>query len=194
MDKLYCPACGSQNITHVIHEETKQLTLGPSFSYEEVVFTCNVCGASGDFQDVNDCKFLEAQKAAQDISVKEMIKSLSEEHYISMAYFERAFELPARTLTRWKNGDFSSTSLALLRIVQTFPWMPRVAEIKFDPSGAQQLMLKEAVNIFASWQSNLPPFSLEGVQVKSITTYTRVSYAVSGDTASQQPRLVAAGE
>jgi hypothetical protein len=55
---------------------------------------------------------------------------------ISMAMLEPVFDLPARTLTRWKHGDFSSSALALLRIVSTFPWIIHVAEEKFNPKQA----------------------------------------------------------
>jgi hypothetical protein len=62
-----------------------------------------------------------------------------------MAYFERAFELPVRTGTRWKSGDFSSSSIALLRIVKTFPWMTEIAEARFDPITSKKVMFREVV-------------------------------------------------
>ena len=67
---------------------------------------------------------------------------------ISMAMFERVFELPPRTLTRWKAGDFSSSALALLRIAATFPWIIKVAEHKFEHKHAGYALITAAANEF----------------------------------------------
>jgi DNA-binding transcriptional regulator YiaG len=153
-ENIICPACGSHHLTRSEEVDSSQLTLGAEFNFIKEVYTCNVCGESGDFALTNDSKFEVAQKNAQIHSMKAMVEGLSEEKDISMAYFERAFELPVRTLTRWKTGDFSSAALALLRTVRTYPFIVDVAASGFDPDFARrQLYLEGAKVIKASMRS-----------------------------------------
>src|SRR5690606_15728742 len=79
------------------------------------------------------------------IFAKNILESMSNVG-ITMAMFERVFELPTRTLTRWKNGDFSASALALLRIVATYPWIIEVAEHKFEKNYANFAVVKIAAN------------------------------------------------
>ena len=136
-----CPICGSNQIERITAESFGQLTLGPEFVFNEVLFKCGSCHEEGDFFYETDKNYLAEQKNAQVSFVKNTIDELSSKG-ITMAFFERAFELPIRTLTRWKNGDFSSTALALLRIVKTYNWIAMVAEHRFEPSFA----IKTALN------------------------------------------------
>ena len=93
----------------------------------------------GDFLAETDKNYLSSQKEAQNKLVKQLLENMNNAG-ITMAMFERVFELPTRTLTRWKNGDFSSSSLALLRIVETYPWIIEVAEKKFENAYSKYAM------------------------------------------------------
>lgn len=73
---------------------------------------------------------------------------------ITMAMFERVFELPTRTLTRWKGGDFSASALALLRIVATYPWIIEVAEHKFERNYASFVVIKIAASELLEQRNN----------------------------------------
>lgn len=66
-------------------------------------------------------------------SVPRMLELLGA-HGMSMAYIERALDLPVGTAVRWKAGECSAAALALLRIITTFPWVVEVAESGLDPS------------------------------------------------------------
>jgi len=130
-ESVICPACGSHEVIRSEKESFSQLTLGETFSFREINYKCASCKEEGDFLAETDKNYIAAEKIAQ----KELVKKILEKIHaagITMATFERVFELPARTLTRWKNGDFSSSALALLRIVITYPWMMEVAENKFE--------------------------------------------------------------
>ncbi len=142
--ELVCPACGSSDLKLVAEQKSHQLTLGKDFQYLEHVYICNLCGEKGDFENKNDPSFELAESNALKQLVPSLIDDLSKEH-ISMARFERAFELPQRTLTRWKSGDFSATSVALLRTVKTFPLIVDVAEKKFDKGYATKSICIEAM-------------------------------------------------
>ncbi|MFH1652613.1 MAG: hypothetical protein ABIE74_01000 [Pseudomonadota bacterium] len=147
MSRIKCPVCGSSEVKKQVCSETSMLTAGPNFSYEQDIYLCKTCGEQGDFALVNDSKFLEAYKTAQIVSMKNMIETLTNIQGISMAFFERAFELPTRTLTRWKNGEFSATALALLRTVYTYPWIAQVAASKFNDRIAKTTLLREGLHL-----------------------------------------------
>jgi DNA-binding transcriptional regulator YiaG len=144
---VICPACGSQQVGRSENESVGQLTLGPKFSFKEINYKCASCGEDGDFLAETDKNYLASQKEAQSSLVRQILENMNNAG-ISMAMFERVFELPARTLTRWKNGDFSSSSLALLRIVTTYPWIIEVAENKFEKIYSKSAVIKAAAEEF----------------------------------------------
>lgn len=148
MSKITCPACGSDNVLKNASIAHDRISDGPEFSYQKEYYVCNDCSEEGDFAQVNSKKYLEKYNEALAISVKQLISDLPEKHEISMAFFERAFELPMRTLTRWKNGEFSATAVALLRTVNTYPWLIEVAENRFEVSTANKIILREGWGIF----------------------------------------------
>lgn len=141
-NKIICPACGSDNVKRFENEAVGQLTLGSIFKFTEIICECSNCGVKGDFLNETEPYYLKAEKKAQAILIKDLIEDLKQLN-ISMSFFERVFELPFRTLTRWKSGDFSATSLALLRIVKTFPWIAEVAEERFSSDKVEEIMERE---------------------------------------------------
>jgi sensor c-di-GMP phosphodiesterase-like protein len=72
-----------------------------------------------------------------------------QEHDIKMAYLERALELPARTVNRWKTTDCSAAPLALLRIIRTYPWILEVADADYDESVSSSKLLEQAAKVLA---------------------------------------------
>jgi hypothetical protein len=145
MDKKLgqCVACGSQDITRFEKETMTSLTLGSEFSFKEIFYVCNSCKEEGDFFEETDKNYLIAQKDAQVAFVKKVLDSMSKSD-ITMAMFERVFELPLRTLTRWKGGDFSSSALALLRILATYPWIIDAAEHGFEKNYSRGVLISAA--------------------------------------------------
>lgn len=141
--KTTCPVCGSSKITRVEENNFAELTLGRKFYFKDINYKCGTCHEEGDFFAESDRYFLAAQKEAESELVKELIENINALG-ITMALFERVFELPMRTLTRWKNGDFSSAALALLRIIITFPWIVRAAEQRFEKTYSHGLIVAAA--------------------------------------------------
>ena len=144
---VICPACGSHQVARSEKESFNQLTLGAKFFFKEINYKCNSCTEEGDFLAETDKNYLAAQKEAQSDLVKRLLETMNNAG-ITMAMFERVFELPARTLTRWKNGDFSSSALALLRTVTTYPWIIEVAENKFEKKYSKCAVITAAAQEF----------------------------------------------
>ncbi len=151
---VICPACGSQQVSCSENENFGQLTLGPKFSFKEINYKCESCGEEGDFLAETDKNYFASQKEAQSNFVKHILENMNNAG-ITMAMFERVFELPARTLTRWKNGDFSSSALSLLRIVATYPWIIEVAENKFEKNFSRCAVITAAAQEFKNGKNQV---------------------------------------
>ena len=105
---------------------------------------------------------------------------------------ERALELPSRTIARWKGGEVSAATLALLRITRTFPWILEVADAHFDQSVANYRLVAEAGHVL---QDALKPHT-EQFQMNIVTDNekvklnTSITFNVLGfPVDSMQPRL-----
>lgn len=138
-----CPACGSRQITRYEKNALGKLTLGAEFLFKEIYYVCDSCKEEGDFLAETDKNYLQAQKESQINLVKQILEDINKIE-ITMAMFERVFELPSRTLTRWKGGDFSSSALALLRLIVTYPWILQVAEHRFEKNYARYAVITAA--------------------------------------------------
>ncbi len=143
MKQNTCPLCGSKELKKIEKQSSGKITLGEKFSFKEVYFECSTCHEAFDLFYETDKNYQKAEKKAQKKFVEKTITELSK-NISTMSFFERVFELPIRTLSRWKSGDFSFTSLALLRIVKTYPWIIDVAEHKFDESFAKNIITQIA--------------------------------------------------
>ncbi|MBU0455732.1 MAG: hypothetical protein ABIH77_03700 [Pseudomonadota bacterium] len=142
MKQNTCPLCGSKELKKFKKQSSDRITLGEKFFFEEVYFKCLVCHEAFDLLGETDRNYRIAEKKAQKKFVKKTIEELNKKN-ISMSFFERVFELPIRTLSRWKSGDFSFVSLALLRIVKTYPWLTDVAEHKFEEEFARDVLIQK---------------------------------------------------
>jgi|GEM_PF-2603044 len=188
--KNQCPACGSTEMTRYENKKFDQLTLGNKFFYDEIHYKCNTCSEEGDFLSETDQNYISAQKNAQLDMIKEILDTFNRSN-ISMAMLERVFELPARTLTRWKNGDFSSSGIALLRILATFPWIISVAEHKFNSTFASSAIIKVAVQEFeqgAHKVLNLP-IAVTTLERKSNGLITKFDLDKSRNTGVNEPQV-----
>ena len=143
MATIVCPSCGSKKLATVMDKKSFPIVYGMPAEWDEKVYHCLICGERGDFSDNNDELAEKAIDLAKKQSVNTMLDSLVESG-IKMAYLERAFELPPRTSSRWKAGASSASSIALIRIIRTFPWIVDVADAHFEPRFAAKRLLQEA--------------------------------------------------
>lgn len=149
-----CPVCGSTSVSHAGEIRREHAPYGPEIQYTATSFRCNTCGEFGDFLNTNDQLAEQAMADSISQSVSLALKSLSDQG-LSNAYIERALELPSRTISRWKAGEQTAATIALLRIVRTFPWVLRVAENKYHASVVNRELLVAAGQVLADFVSPL---------------------------------------
>lgn len=141
--KITCPACGSDALLKNTKEVKIPLEFGRDISVEETIYVCQVCGTDGDFADENDKKIEHALEFAKKQSAEKILENLVGKG-ISMAYFERVMGLPARTLARWKQGNISASGFALIKTIETYPWLLEVADERFDRRFAVKILINKA--------------------------------------------------
>ncbi len=187
-DNTVCPACGSKD-THR-HEtiSTAYATLGSAFTYADVYYLCNSCKEEIDIFNETDQNFQAGEKEAQKQFVQQAIEYMSN-NGVGMALFERVFELPTRTLARWKEGNFSSSALSLLHVVITFPWIIKVAEKKFSPEYANHELISAAASKFVEQAHNSISHSNFSIEVKSETTFLAKVSAYNESDTKISPRV-----
>ena len=148
-----CPSCGSEKVEVFISKHLLPIVYGEPAEWEEKTQHCQICGENGDFANENDPAIESAIEFAKKQSVNSMLDGLSELG-IKMTYLERALELPARTVARWKNGGSSAASIALLRVIRTFPWILEVADANFAPNIAKKKLIQEASRVLYDAMEN----------------------------------------
>lgn len=160
---LSCPSCGSHNVKVQQVKETRQLTLGPEFSYDVPVHVCENCGEEIDFNGEGDA----SREVALELARKELAGFLIEDIQrkgLKLSYVERALELPQRTISsKWRVG-ISASGLALLRIVSAMPWVTNIADNKFTNSAIGHEITRVLVDNGATLQTALG--TENGIHVK----------------------------
>jgi hypothetical protein len=141
MDKFNCDACGSDQIKKIDIQETRQLPLGPEFTYLIPSYKCEKCGEEGDFaHEADKIRELQMQRAHELLAIK-LIGEIADSG-IRLAYIERAFQIPQRTISsKWRTGKISAAGLALLRIIRTMPWIVDIADQKFSKKSIMNTVL-----------------------------------------------------
>ena len=141
MDTI-CPSCGSNNIEQEVCKHRLPVPYGKPAEWDEHIMHCKDCDEKGDFDNLNDDLVEFAIKKSKDQSVNAILDRLSDLG-IKIAYIERALELPSRTISRWRSGKYSASSLALLRTIRTFPWILDVADANFDKKFAEKKIIEQ---------------------------------------------------
>lgn len=145
MTTLTCPVCGSEKMEKVVNKSQMPIPYGKPAEFEEHFDKCLNCGEYGDYSGEND-SIGQTIEIAKKNSVATILDYLSCNGY-SLSYIERSLELPQRTTLRWKRGEVSAASVALLRIVRTYPWILEIADSNFNIAVAQKLLIEEAFNM-----------------------------------------------
>ena len=151
-NQLICPACGSTELSLAREHRKERAPFGPQVQYNAAFYECSLCGEAGDFSNRNDEPAIQARRDSASQSLVPMLNALSKQG-LTNAYIERALELPSRTLSRWKTGELAASSVALLRLVRTFPWLLRVAESNYDERSARSAILAAASEVLAEFAS-----------------------------------------
>ncbi|MDD2336123.1 MAG: hypothetical protein PHD01_06070 [Geobacteraceae bacterium] len=141
--KTICPACGSSDVVSSEKTRTLPIPYSDSVKVREKISTCSICGMKGDFSEDENIKVHNKITTAKRESVPRILDWLSE-HGIRMAYIERALDLPTRTVNRWRSKAASSSAIALVQIIRTYPWILEVAESGFSEEVARNKLGEEA--------------------------------------------------
>lgn len=135
-----CPQCGAEATLST--EEAKSAIPFGEVTWQQSVLGCASCGHEEPLE-TDDSVLADAIERARTESVQKMLASLKEQG-LSMAHLERALGLAPRTAHHWKNGTFSAGTLALLRLVTTYPWLIELARLDFDPEVADSALVQAA--------------------------------------------------
>lgn len=141
-----CPVCGSADIKTITKVTSLKEVYGQNVNFEEKIDCCSVCEECGDFSGENEARIVAAIEVAKKNLMCSILDDLSGAG-VKMSYLERALDLPARTVSRWKSGETSAASIALLRCIHSFPWMLEVADARFDPQVAQMKVVEAASRV-----------------------------------------------
>ena len=77
-------------------------------------------------------------------SMKTIINRLNKKGFTN-SYIERVLGLSFGSLTRWRSGSYSPEKLALMRLIDCFPWFLSVADEKFDEKYSQRKLVVEGL-------------------------------------------------
>lgn len=179
--KSSCPICGSENLAEISVEKIGYLTLAQPFKYFSNQHKCQNCGEVGNFDGLLEDGYKSAREKAEVDQAAQLIELLESKGY-SLQDLERSYELPFRTLSRWKMGKCSAGGLALLRVAAALPFVTSIAEQRFSP----QAIVKECggylIN-FISASSNPSWMSTSGV----------ATFLATGTFSTQTSTTVSAG-
>lgn len=140
---MKCPICKSK-LKSKVEIQSATLVTGDKFSFKETVFSCAECGFKGPLGSKSYGHYLKARDNAVIKAVKGLVGKL-QTMFMSLLYVERSLDLPSRSLSRWKNsGEASASTLLLLKMIETFPFLVEVAERKFDRQYAVQALQNAA--------------------------------------------------
>jgi hypothetical protein len=134
MDMSECPVCDSKNIE--IKEKLKEIFVPMAKPAMQRVLVCHCkdCGSdirlSSDSQEDVEAKIREKANESMPLLIKKI-----NEAGISDARLERALDLAAHTVNRWKQGtQISAAVLALARLIASQPKLVEFAEEGFADS------------------------------------------------------------
>jgi hypothetical protein len=111
-----CPACGSEDLYRQTSAREIRAPYGPTIKCTVIEAQCCVCKESFT---TDDTPLQAAKKRSEQESVATMLASLATEGYTPVA-IERILGIPFGILSK---KPVDSQTLALLRMVTTYPWM-----------------------------------------------------------------------
>lgn len=149
-----CPVCGSSNFEVIEENEIVAAPFGEEKTVPLLKIKCNICESLTDYSKIYEAEYSNALEESKKQSIEYILNNLNNKGY-NLASIERALDLPQRTISRWKStGELSSTGLALLRIINTYPWILHVAQNKFETACARNIFIQNAMTDLLSIYSS----------------------------------------
>lgn len=116
---------------------------------------CPECGY--DENDKRNKKIISSAITESLISCSNSILQQWKKQNRSFSEIERCFVLPARTLSKWLNLSVkpSAAAVELLRIINAFPWMEKVADLGFETAKAKQYVRNYYLSEFNDYNKQI---------------------------------------
>ena len=165
MKNNICPVCGSEsnapsNVSRLVSVDHYQ-----SFPITYSLVKCDACGYSGSNSDSSDTAVDVAKKESDLVVLRKLIDDIGASG-TKASYIERVFHLPPKTLNRWRSQGGSAASVALMKLIRTYSWLPIVAENGYEPRFARDEQYKQAAIQFNSERSSMG--------VSRLTAYAKI--------------------
>jgi len=185
-----CPFCDSTNVTIKKSYDYKNIPYSQKAKLETQQLLCKDCGMEIDVSD--DDKILEAIETTTKKSISEIIDQLKEKTDWSFAELEHALDLPERTFSRWKsNPKLSASSITLLRLIRTYPWLAAVADYEYEKEYATQAIKNAYEGITKYYGDDTPkntipfPRSLDSTSNNNATASSNSQTQIAETTADE---------
>jgi hypothetical protein len=172
-----CPVCDEPGLKRTVHKSVVEDPFGGQVEIDKVYYSCDQCGAEGDWNNENEVRYLAALETLQKMAVSNIAESLKNDHGISNLYLERCFALPMRTVARWKKDGASAAATALMKCVATYPWLVELGEKNFDSVFANELLIKNAESAKCVPNTGLVIPEIEANGIKKVGTGLRYAAA-----------------
>jgi hypothetical protein len=156
--------CESDDTSLISKDEAMFLPVVGASQFRATYIQCANCGFEGSTDSKND-KSVETMLARVREQTAKTVFFELHSFGVSLAAFERAFGLASRTTNRWKTGEYSASSLALLRSVHRFPWLIKVADSGFDLNYSRATILSEAAKTLGVIASEIGSYVEFDVQI-----------------------------
>ena len=146
MNNHICPICGKENTLEKVKIPYK-VTIGTGESSQDITnYKCANCGFEGDIDFENEKIIKKTVSMARQNCVSEILNNFDKS--FQLADIERAFSLPPRTLSKWKNKakSPSASATALVRLLKVFPWLIYIGMCDFNTQIAYRIAGKAITN------------------------------------------------
>ncbi len=150
---MKCPICDS------VMKETKKkfpVVVGNAKNIAQIYsHVCPFCGY--DENDKRNKRIIsKAVNGALASCSIEILRSWKTQNK-SFSEVERSFLLPVRTLSKWLNKSVkpSAAATSLLRIINAFPWMEKVADLGFETEMAKEYVRNYYISEFNDYDKQI---------------------------------------
>ena len=143
---MNCPICNS-----VMKEEKKEFPVEIGNLKNSTFIYIHICPECGyDENDIRNKKIISETINNTMLLYSQNILQSWKNKKRSFSEIERKFLLPNRTLSKWFNQSIkpSAAAIVLLRIINAFPWIEKVAELGFESEEAKQYIRHYYVSEF----------------------------------------------
>lgn len=154
-----CPVCGCNNALRQASKNRKICYAQEERTANINYYICSNCGAEIDldYESGNEKSVKNALEKARGDSVSKSLAKL--EIDMPLTTLERAFALPPKTLSKWKNQSKkpSAAAAAFVNLVSLFPWLAYVGLADYNPSEAYRVESVAALQLWAQ-EPEVSPF------------------------------------